>query len=920
MHGIKPSSFLLASAVILAGLSSWSEAAVNLGTGNDSLLGGDLTDPKDAIVEKPGVNYGQSLSEDEMRPLNTGWIGLKMAPVSPPGSPPHQAHPYQSWQGAPACSLFLNKPETRKWYVGFKDGGKGGPTEKEPYFLAVQLREPTILTHFTLTTAPDMPDRDPKSWAIQGSATGKGDDWTNIYKCTAPDRMTSPLNANPRNETTLFTSFTSATMDREVDQANLAKLQTRLKDTKLEKADFVLPGKAYPWFRIVIYSCFNPNSTTFRDFNRPPGFSLGQLELFGVKGAPAAHKSPTGQASGFRQPDPKARPDLFVWTDTCNVYVLRDGDAALLIDLGDGSVLDHLDEIGVKRVEQILFTDHHREQCQGIGRIDRALTKVAAPKAEQAFFEDPTGFRKWFPKLEDPFSVYGASYLRPPRESIALDRALEPGESFRWHERELVCVDTPGHSPGGLSYLLRRGEQSIAFTGGLMHDGSKMTNWYDSEWDYGFAKGLDTLVGSVERLLEEPLALALPSQGPPIRKPLVQLETYRVKLAEFRKSYLRGYPVFTSSEQDRDAFSKPTALPLINQVTPHLFKLSHKTQGKNFAIIVSDRGKGLVLDCGLIAEAELDEIVAGMKTHFGLQDIEALWISHSHGDHFLLGPVLKRKYGAKTWTLDRIVDRCENPRRYDYSALIGTYSDGFDGMKIDRAFRDGESFEWEGYQFRMDWMPGQTEFGCCLWLELDGKRIAFTGDNLFGNPADPSQDGHEAVVARNSTIFEEGYLYAARYLQKLKPDLVMGSHSFVMNNPAALIDRYHDWGKRIIALYQGLLPDRDYEYHYDPYWISAYPYRVDFSEHEVQGVTITVRNFRNSLQRHRVELKLPPGITAIPAVLEGTVSPESRKSFKVKLTADREAVSRGVQIVPLDITLDGKRYGELFDFLIRARE
>jgi hypothetical protein len=40
----------------------------------------------------------------------------------------------------------------------------------------------------------------------------------------------------------------------------------------------------------------------------------------------------------------------------------------------------------------------------------------------------------------------------------------------------------------------------------------------------------------------------------------------------------------------------------------------------------------------------------------------------------------------------------------------------------------------------------------------------------------------------------------------------------------------------------------------------------------------------------------------------------------VKLTADREAVSRGVQIVPLDITLDGKRYGELFDFLIRARE
>ncbi|MEY4199356.1 MAG: hypothetical protein RLZZ265_1096, partial [Verrucomicrobiota bacterium] len=50
--------------------------------------------------------------------------------------------------------------------------------------------------------------------------------------------------------------------------------------------------------------------------------------------------------SGFKQPDPARHPNLFTWTDTCNVHVIRDGDAALLIDLGDGSVLDHLAEIG----------------------------------------------------------------------------------------------------------------------------------------------------------------------------------------------------------------------------------------------------------------------------------------------------------------------------------------------------------------------------------------------------------------------------------------------------------------------------------------------------------------------------------------------------------------------------------------------
>jgi len=55
-------------------------------------------------------------------------------------------------------------------------------------------------------------------------------------------------------------------------------------------------------------------------------------------------------------------------------------------------------------------------------------------------------------------------------------------------------------------------------------------------------------------------------------------------------------------------------------------------------------------------------------------------------------------------------------------------------------------------------------------------------------------------------------------------------------------------------------------------------------------------------------------------VLEGAIAPKSRQRYSVKLTVNRSAVPSGVQLVPFDITLDGKRYGELFDFLIRAKE
>jgi len=620
----------------------------------------------------------------------------------------------------------------------------------------------------------------------------------------------------------------------------------------------------------------------------------------------------------FSQPDSEKHPDLFVWTDTCHVYVLRDGDAALLIDLGDGSVLDHLGDIGVKQVEWILFTHHHREQCQGIDRVDRSVTRVAAPEAERDLFEKPTDFRKWLPKLNDKYSVYGASYVRPPRKAIPIDRALADEEVFKWRGFELKALGTPGHSPGGMSYVLRQGGRTVVWSGDVMHDGAKMTTWFDSEWDYGFAKGVDTLVESVERLASQRPNVLMPSHGPVIHNATSQLNTYRDKLKAFRKSYVRGYPVFDKAPEKRDWISQPTKFEMISRVTPHLYKLNPKILGNNFAMIVSDHGRGLVLDCGLFAPLMLDKIIRGMKEHLGLKQIDALWISHMHGDHFLLGPMLRKKYGAKAWTLDRIVDKCENPRRYDYAALVSAYGSGFDGMKIDKSFRDGETVEWEGYTIHVDWMPGQTEFGCCLWLELDGKRIAFTGDNLFGDTRDPNQNGHEAVVARNSAIFEEGYLLGSRYLKELKPDIVMGAHSYVMPEPAALLERYHAWSQRIIKLYQDLLPDKDYEYGFDPYWVSAYPYRVDLSAADGQDVTVTVRNFRDTTQKHRIELKLPQGVSAEPAVLEGTVPPESRQPFSVRLRVDRQHAAKGIQVVPFDITLDGKRHGELFDFLIRT--
>ncbi len=610
-------------------------------------------------------------------------------------------------------------------------------------------------------------------------------------------------------------------------------------------------------------------------------------------------------------------PGVYLWQDTCNVYVLKHGDTALLIDLGDGEVLKHLAEIGVKQVEWVIFTDHHRELCQGAPKLDRATTKVASSELEKEIFENPLSFRKWNPRLGDKYSVHGASYVRPPAAPIPIDRVLADGEAFVWNDFELTCVSTPGHSPGGMSFILKHDGEKIAVTGGVMQNGARMTNWFDTEWDYGFGKGLDALTASVQKIAQLGITTAFPSNGPVIEHATAQFEAYQQKLAAFRPDYIRGYPVDTLSKRGPHPATKPTEVHYVVQVTPHLYMFGPEMAGKNFAMLIADSGHALLLDCGLFPKLVLNRIIDDMKKHLGLKQIDACWISHSHGDHFTLFPALQ-EHGVKFWTMDSIADKCENPRYYDYPAMIGTYNAGFESARIDRVLKAGDVIEWEGYKLHIDWMPGQTEFGNALWLELDGKRIVFTGDNLFGDPADVAQNGHECVVARNSAITEEGYLVAAKYLQQLKPDIIMGAHSVLMTDPAAFIERFHDWSQRIIQQYKNLLPDIDYEYLYDPYWVSAYPYRIDLAKEA--HVSITVRNFRDKPQQHRIELQLPPGIKADPAVLEGTVGAQSRQSFKIKLSVDSTKVPVGVQMIPMDITLDGQRYGQLFDFIIQAKE
>ena len=130
-------------------------------------------------------------------------------------------------------------------------------------------------------------------------------------------------------------------------------------------------------------------------------------------------------------------------------------------------------------------------------------------------------------------------------------------------------------------------------------------------------------------------------------------------------------------------------------------------------------------------------------------------------------PYLRQRFGTQIWTLDRITELFEHPERFDYTCLISAYG-GPERIPIDRSFRAGETLEWEGSPLPSTGCRGRPSLASA-YAEIDGRRVAWTGDNVYASSSD---SGHDAVMAQQRHP-RGRLLYCAEYLCRLQPDLIL---------------------------------------------------------------------------------------------------------------------------------------------------
>ena len=172
--------------------------------------------------------------------------------------------------------------------------------------------------------------------------------------------------------------------------------------------------------------------------------------------------------------------------DTCNVYVLRAGREAVLIDFGSGAVLDRLDELGLDRVTDVLVTHHHRDQVQGLARASAAGIRIWVPPVERDLFERADD--RWASRAvdddydlrEDRFSLL---------EPVAVAGAVAEYRTVRYGAFDVYSLPTPGHTVGSVTYLVELDGRRLAFSGDLVCGEGKVWSLAATQWSYTGVEG-----------------------------------------------------------------------------------------------------------------------------------------------------------------------------------------------------------------------------------------------------------------------------------------------------------------------------------------------------------------------------------------------------------------------------------------------
>ena len=597
---------------------------------------------------------------------------------------------------------------------------------------------------------------------------------------------------------------------------------------------------------------------------------------------------------------------LYLFRDTCNVYILCSGKEAVLVDFGSGDVLDLLAEIGVERATDVLMTHHHRDQGQGLKRAVQAGINIWVPHTEQDLFHSIDAH--WQAR-----EIYDNYNVRQDRfsllESIPVAGTLQDYETRRFGEHALTVIPTPGHTTGSISLLVESDKRRILFSGDLIYGPGKVISLAATQWTYNGAEGVAAGLASLLDLQDRQIDVLLPSHGEPMENPkeamtllieryweLLQRRKQNPRLIQLRdRPYQQVLPLGEGSN---------------GQGTPHL--LMHRASMANIYVLLSESGKALFVDFGYDF---LTGIPAGsdrasrrpwlytlpaLKAQFGVKKIDVVLPTHYHDDHVAGCNLLRRVEGTEVWAAQNFADILEHPSRYDLPCLW------FDPIPVDHWLPLEQPIPWEEYTLTLYPLPGHTRYAVAVEFEVDGLRVLATGDQYQGD------DGLAWNYVYQNRYAIGDYPATAELYRRLHPDVILSGHWQPLRVTPDYLHKITAKAEALDRLHHELLPETP-DLGAEGFLARLSPYQVTVVAGETIPFEVEIRNPFPRLEEAILRVVAPPGWDVDP--VEQTHQITGVQTFLFNINPPADLTVRRARIA-VDLTIAGQRFGQQAEALV----
>jgi glyoxylase-like metal-dependent hydrolase (beta-lactamase superfamily II) len=196
-----------------------------------------------------------------------------------------------------------------------------------------------------------------------------------------------------------------------------------------------------------------------------------------------------------------------------HIYLLDGGDELALVDCGMGTelgierVIANIERDGVdpSRIRRLLLTHFHTDHASGAARYrERLQLRVAFSALERETLETADHERTSFAAAQAA-GIFPAGFTYP---ACPVDDALRDGDELQVGHLAISYLETPGHSAGHGSFLVRGREQSYLLGGDAVFAGGKLLLQATADCD------LQASFATIRKLEGVEFHALLPGHGP----------------------------------------------------------------------------------------------------------------------------------------------------------------------------------------------------------------------------------------------------------------------------------------------------------------------------------------------------------------------------------------------------------------------